>query len=156
MPESQLTPMNPTRIIVHCSDSKNGERVDISEITKWHMARGFLTVGYHLVIQPDGEVQKGRPLNAMGAHVEGENFDSIGICLVGKDKFPQRQLDALRYQIDSIILIYPINLWRIYCHYQFPSAIQQGKTCPNVEINKLLAWYIGMNSKALEENILYA
>jgi len=146
--------MMPTRVIVHCSASKNGARVDISEIEKWHLARGFKKVGYHMVIQPDGEVQKGRALNEQGAHCEGENEDSIGICLIGLDKFTMQQLDALRYQLDAICLIYPIKKWRVYGHYQFKSAITQGKTCPNIEVNRLLSWYLMHDYEAIHPYIL--
>lgn len=134
--------MHPKRIVVHCSASPNGKRVDISEIDKWHRARGWNGVGYHLVIQPDGEVQKGRPLNVQGAHCPEANKDSIAICLIGTDKFSKVQMGALRYQLDAVCMLYSIPQWEIYAHNQFKSAIEQGKTCPGFSINKLLGWYL--------------
>jgi hypothetical protein len=146
--------MKPTRIIVHCSATENGKRVGIEEITKWHIGRGFKTVGYHIVIEPDGEVERGRPLNEVGAHCEGANHDSIGICLIGNDKFSLKQFDVLRYQIESILMTYPIRKWDVYCHRQFGSAIKQGKTCPNIPINNLLHWLDSRDDSALELYLL--
>lgn len=145
--------MKPFRITLHSAATKNGVRVDIEEIRKWHKAKGWSDVGYHLVIQPDGEVQRGRPLNMLGAHVEGENMGNIGICLPGTDKFPLPQWESLRYQIDGIVQIYQIPPWEIFAHNQFKSAIAQGKICPGVSINRLLAWYIGHRYDAIEPHI---
>lgn len=131
--------MTPNKFTIHCTDSPNGKRVDISEIKKWHLARGFDDVGYHAVIQPDGEVQVGRGLNVVGAHVEGSNTGNIGICLVGKDKFTQAQFKALDTWIEDVKRLYPIADHEIYCHYEFPSA--KGKTCPNMKARNLL-WFI--------------
>jgi hypothetical protein len=132
----------PKRIIIHCTASKDGVKYPLEQIRKDHIARGFEDVGYHIVIQPDGQCDHGRPLNRVGAHVEGMNTGSIGIALVGHDKFTRQQFDTLRYNIDGLLLRYmDIKKTEIYCHSQFESAIKQGKTCPNIPINVLLCWY---------------
>lgn len=142
--------MIPKRITLHCSASKNGERYPASEIKKFHMEQnGWTDIGYHMIIQCDGEVENGRSLTRVGAHVEGANENNVGICLIGTDKFSIRQFDSLRYKIDSLRMIYDIPVWEIWTHCQFPSAIRQGKTCPNIPINVILAWYIGNHNKAL-------
>jgi hypothetical protein len=146
-------PMKATRIILHCSASKNNQRWDIKDIEKEHIKRGFSRIGYHIIIQPDGEVQLGRPLNEMGAHCEGENSDSIGICLIGNDKFTDAQFRALRYQLDGLFQTTQLMPWRIYCHHQFSSAMKQGKTCPNIEPQQILSWYLVFNNKAIEDKI---
>ena len=142
--------MTPYRVTIHCSATNNGERLDISVIDQWHRDRGWTGVGYHMVIQPDGEVQNGRPLNVQGAHVEGENKGNIGICLIGTSKFKSRQIDSLRSRLDSVLMMYSIKPWEIWAHNQFQSAIKQGKVCPGIPINSILAWYIGHHEKALE------
>lgn len=137
--------MIPSRITVHCSVTPDSQRFDIARLRHIHMSppRNWKDVGYHMVIQPDGEVQRGRPLNALGAHVQGENAGNIGICLIGTKRFTQAQFEALRYQLDSLFMTYfkSINPTELYCHYQFKSAQAQGKTCPNIPINNLLRWY---------------
>lgn len=86
-----------THIVIHCSASPNGDgRVTIDEITKWHLARGFRKVGYHYVIHADGMLYAGRGLAEIGAHVEGSNAFSIGICMVGTDHFSLEQWTTLR------------------------------------------------------------
>lgn len=98
----------PTHIIVHNSASAWG---DVAEITKWHKARGFRTIGYHYVITNahphgsrvterdyDGVVHNGRDLHEAGAHEEKYNRCSIGVCLVGRGPkdFTKRQMESLR------------------------------------------------------------
>lgn len=133
--------MKPDKFTVHCSDSANGVRVDISEIRQWHLARGFTDVGYHVVIQPDGEIQPGRGLNVVGAHVKGANEGNLGICLVGRDKFSKAQFDAMAKWIENVRRIYTIDPWEVYGHYEFPSAREQGKTCPNMDIRRI-HWFL--------------
>ena len=71
------------KIIIHCTATKEGQFVDVAEVTKWHKARGFNTIGYHYLIGLNGEIWTGRPLEQAGAHTEGYNANSIGICYVG-------------------------------------------------------------------------
>ena len=70
-------------IIIHCSATKEGVDIDIAEIDKWHKKRGFKKVGYHYFIKIDGTLQVGRQEEEIGAHVQGHNDDSIGICYAG-------------------------------------------------------------------------
>lgn len=156
--------MKANRIILHCTDSPNGRSVSIEEIRRWHTDRGFVgpdgisgtqdDVGYHAAIDVDGSRQLGRGFNQVGAHCEGENHDSIGICLVGTDRFTRAQWDALRRILDDICMTYGIRPWRIFCHYQFPSAQKQGKACPNIEINRILAWYLSHHEEAIWDHVL--
>lgn len=145
----------PKRITLHCAASTNGVCLPASVIRRQHIEeRGWSDIGYHMVIQPDGEVERGRGLNEKGAHVSGENEGNIGICLVGNDRFGRNQFDALRYQLDGITQIYDIPHWEIRCHHQFQSAIRQGKTCPNLDINRIMAWYIGHREDAIKIYLL--
>lgn len=146
--------MKPKRVTIHCSASKNGSIVDIDTIREWHLDRGFKDVGYHVVIQPDGEIQLGRPFNKQGAHVRQANADNIGICLVGNDAFTLYQFDSLRYQLHGLEQCYDIKPWEIYCHHQWPSALEQGKKCPNIPIQSLLVWYTTGSLEAIRPYIL--
>lgn len=88
---------NIDTIIIHCADTPNGVPVyDIEDIAEWHAERGFSEVGYHYVIKTDGEIQKGRKLKKKGSHARGRNKSSIGICLIGRDKFTISQWEFLR------------------------------------------------------------
>lgn len=70
-------------IVVHCSATKEGLDYTTADIKKWHLARGFSDIGYHYVIYRDGSVHNGRDVNISGAHCEGHNSHSIGVCYIG-------------------------------------------------------------------------
>ena len=74
-------------IVWHCSGTKDGKPVSLDALIAAHKARGFRTVGYHWIIEPDGKVVQGRPESEAGAHVEGFNANTIGICMIGSEKF---------------------------------------------------------------------
>jgi hypothetical protein len=76
-------------IFVHCSATRPDWMAEktleekIKEITRWHRGRGFGAIGYHWIIDRDGQIAKGRPEETTGAHVANHNTGSIGICLIG-------------------------------------------------------------------------
>ena len=134
-------PRRINRIVIHCSDSAFG---DADIITSWHKERGFVTIGYHYVITNgfksskneydtnfDGLLQRGRPINDVGAHVTGFNLESVGICLIGKSKFSLKQLTTLIGLIRVLMGSYPsIHLSRVVGH----NELTKGKTCPNFNV----------------------
>lgn len=72
-----------TKIVVHCSATREDKDFGVRDIRLWHKAKGWLDVGYHYVIKRDGTIEEGRPDDVIGAGAEGHNTDSIHICLVG-------------------------------------------------------------------------
>ena len=79
-----------TEIILHCADTRpewmSGRPLaeKVAEIRRWHVQqRRWRNIGYHWVIDRDGAVAPGRPETEIGAHVEGHNRGTIGICLLG-------------------------------------------------------------------------
>lgn len=145
----------PNKITIHCSATDNGKSCDIEVIRRWHKAKGWSDVGYHLVIQPDGTVQHGRGLNVIGAHVEGHNTGNIGICLIGEGKYTKAQFRSLDYYIHGIMQTYDdIKPWNIYTHNEFDTAIKQGKTCPVMRSGMLMYWYTTKDFKALADYLL--
>lgn len=91
-------------IAVHCSATKATQDIGVVEIDQMHKQRGFACVGYHYVIRRNGTIERGRPINTVGAHVEGYNSVSIGICMIGglnakgkgENNFTQAQFESLR------------------------------------------------------------
>lgn len=76
--------MKPIKLlVVHCSATPADRDIGVAEIRAMHRARGWKDVGYHYVIRRDGRIEKGRADTVMGAHVQGHNNGSLGICLVG-------------------------------------------------------------------------
>ena len=76
-----MRPIN--KVIIHCSATPEGRDVKTKEIKKWHLSNGWSDIGYHYVIELDGKVVEGRPVELVGAHCVGQNKFSIGICYVG-------------------------------------------------------------------------
>ena len=56
----------------------------VAEIRRWHVKdRGWKDIGYHYLIDRNGTVATGRPVEQVGAHVAGHNTGTIGVCLIG-------------------------------------------------------------------------
>ena len=71
-------------IILHCSATTEGRDVSTEDIRRWHVrSNGWSDIGYHFVVELDGTVKAGRPVERSGAHVKGRNRKSIGLCYVG-------------------------------------------------------------------------
>lgn len=85
--------MNVKYIVVHCSATQEGRDYTVRDITRWHLQRGFNTIGYHYVIYRDGTIHEGRNINTPGAHCYGVNNCSVGVCYIGgQRKLPNGEL----------------------------------------------------------------
>ena len=148
-------------IVIHCSDSSWG---DAEIIDEWHEARGFNRrhafahdkplkhIGYHYVIQngrreplsdycarTDGLVETGRLEGETGAHAYGVNSCSLGICLIGKNFFTARQLDAVEQLLREIFQRHCLGPAVVIGHGEtkFERRQARPKTCPNFDLQ---AW----------------
>lgn len=97
-------------IVIHCAATPNGKAFTAEQLDAMHKERNFKRdtqaarnfnptlkcLGYHFVIERDGTIRTGRGLEENGAHVQGNNSKTIGICMVGTDKFSKAQWLALR------------------------------------------------------------
>lgn len=132
------------KIITHCSDSPYIAHDDIRVIRKWHVEeRGWSDVGYHFFVRMNGDIQLGRPINIQGAHAKGHNYDSIGICLAGRDEFSADQLESLESLLINLLYCFNLKVENIYGHYE----IDSGKTCPNFYMRGLRDKLNGIYSK---------
>ncbi|MBW7848831.1 MAG: N-acetylmuramoyl-L-alanine amidase [Bacteroidales bacterium] len=71
------------RIVLHYSATFPDQDWGVTELRRLHLARGWKDVGYHYVIRRDGRIERGRAEDVIGAHVEGHNTGSIGVCCIG-------------------------------------------------------------------------
>ena len=113
------------RIVIHCSASPSGRVLQqgkpgapghlnaVQVINAWHAARGFKrsfearqsynpqlpSIGYHYVVDVDGQVWTGRAHDEVGAHAVGHNANSLGVCMVGgaepTARYTRAQWDSL-------------------------------------------------------------
>jgi N-acetylmuramoyl-L-alanine amidase len=132
-------------LVVHCSATKPSHDIGRAEIDQWHKDRGWAGIGYHYVIRRDGTVEPGRPLEDIGAHVEGHNARAVGICLVGglndageaAADYTGIQWEALR-----VVLLGLSGRWptaEIRGHRDFPDV---RKACPSFDVR---VWWAGIN-----------
>tara|TARA_R100000734_G_C3309948_1_gene100689 strand:- start:260 stop:700 length:441 start_codon:yes stop_codon:yes gene_type:complete len=126
------------KIVVHCSATPEGRPVSVEEIDSWHKARGWSGCGYHYIVQLDGTINPGRPVERSGAHVKGHNKSSIGICYIGgvesekgpdgnwvaKDTRTDKQILSLKYLVGYLCASYPGA--EVYGHCDFSE-----KKCPS-------------------------
>ena len=84
----------------------NLDHLNAEMVHDWHLARKWSGIGYHYIIRTDGTIERGRPRWALGAHDEGENADSIGICVVYQESPTAATLDALAALLAELADIY--------------------------------------------------
>ncbi|MGB0696029.1 MAG: N-acetylmuramoyl-L-alanine amidase [Rhodospirillaceae bacterium] len=139
-------------IIWHCAATPEGRDVQPETIRDWHLQRGWSDIGYHYVITLDGTVHEGRPLERPGAHVRGQNRDSIGICYVGgvdrngapKDTRTPAQIQALHALTESLVARFPEA--QVAGHNQFAA-----KACPSFNAAADWAAHLAGKSQPLED-----
>lgn len=69
-----------SRIILHHAAAS---KCSAQQIHSWHLANGWVGIGYHFLVRKDGSVYRGRPEDTVGAHAGNNNYDSIGVCFEG-------------------------------------------------------------------------
>ena len=121
-----------TLIIIHCSAVRPGQRSSARDIDRWHREQHYKSIGYNFVVRRDGTVETGRRLDEVGAHCQGHNRHSVGICYEGgldsagrpADTRTPQQVKALRELVERM-------------HAYFPKALIVGhhdlnpmKACP--------------------------
>lgn len=164
-------------IVLHCSASPNDRtlfegqygtpnwRNPAQVIDRWHAERGFArdplwrrrqepslaAIGYHYVISRNGALFNGRHHDEIGAHAQGWNATSLGICLVGTDQFTEHQWLLLGKTVKSLAERYGIPLAPAVCKIDTarkgrviePGIIGHGKlpghnkACPGFDVT---AW----------------
>ena len=88
----------PKMLIVHHIEAE-GSNWTVQTINNMHRnENGWAAIGYHYYIRLDGTVYKGRPDNAIGAHCQGCNTNTLGIAFEGNyDKrtvMPEAQFNS--------------------------------------------------------------
>lgn len=154
-------------LVIHCSASPNGDslfrvspgapaaQTPVQAIDGWHAKRGFKrspawrkiqnpglgSIGYHFIVYTNGVVATGRHVDEVGAHVQGFNQKSLGICMVGTDKFTAEQWASLRSLVGTLRKTYPDA--RLLGHRDLsPDQNKNGvvepfewlKTCPGFDV----------------------
>lgn len=129
-------------LVVHCAATPAQMDVGVKEIRLWHLQRGFFDIGYHKVIRRNGVIEEGRDIKRPGAHAEGYNLISYGVCLVGGVKslpdalpefnFTAEQMKALAAVLKGWQTVFPNAM--IVGHHDLPSRHNRLKACPCFDV----------------------
>ena len=128
-------------IVIHCSATEEGKEYSVEDITRWHKARNFRTIGYHFLIHQDGSIdgkaEGCRSILEIGAHAKGYNRRSIGICYIGgllygepADTRTAAQINAMRCLVKALQSIFPSD---VIGHNEVAN-----KACPCFNVEKEL------------------
>ena len=135
-------------IVVHCSATPEGKYFSTETIRDWHVkGNGWSDIGYHYVIELDGKVKNGRPLERAGAHVRGYNKNSIGICYVGGMTADMKQPKDTRNDKQKESLLDLLLELKV----KFPNAVIRGhrdfspKACPSFDATSEYDWISNCN-----------
>ena len=126
---SMLLSKNIKLLVVHCSDTEDNKKLSAIDIHKMHLKFGWDGIGYHKIIQRSGKVENGRPEYWIGAHVKGKNDISLGVCLIGRNKFTTLQFISLERVLRKWKSLYPKA--EIIGHRDTGNT---KKTCPNFDV----------------------
>jgi N-acetylmuramoyl-L-alanine amidase len=142
---------------IHCSATKPSQDWGALEVDRTHRQRGFLCIGYHFVIDRNGVIHAGRPMNARGAHCRsGDRNDThVSICLIGgvsenpkkhvpgspwngsdaECNFTPPQGEALGALLDFLKGAYGFTDYDIEGHRDVPGV---RKACPSFDVETFL------------------
>lgn len=90
-----------SRIILHHAAAR---KCSAQQIHSWHLANGWVGIGYHFLVRKDGSVYRGRPEDTVGAHAGNNNYDSIGICFEGS--FDKEQMGDVQRKAGAELVAY--------------------------------------------------
>ena len=133
----------PAAIYVHHSAS--AESTSVEEITRWHVeGRGFRTIGYHKVINLKGGVvvtPEGRRETEVGAHTQGHNTNSLGVCVAGNYSVADMKAPVYEELLDvvgALMRRYGIPASQVFGHREAEGAATE---CPGLrfDLKKLRA-----------------
>lgn len=127
-------------IILHCTATREGVDVSAETVDKWHKQRGWNGIGYHYLIRLNGDVEKGRADDVVGAHCKHHNSHSLGVGYVGgvdtngkpKDTRTEKQRETLLALVTGLLERYP-TITKISPHYAYDN-----KACPSFNVDEWL------------------
>lgn len=115
-------------IILHHASAKTAT---VEAVHSWHLQRGWAGIGYHYYVRKDGRIYRGRAETAIGAHLQGHNNNSIGICAEGDfgvEQMPDVQKQALINLVADIKKRYPKI--QVKKHNDYAATACPGKNYP--------------------------
>lgn len=119
-----------SKVILHCSAS-DSPYYTFDVIKQDHIKnRKFDDIGYHYGVDYRGHLHILRPIGVVGAHAAGHNKESIGVCLLGNQRFETEQYLSLSKLLYNLMEIFDLALDDIIPH----TRVNPDKSCPNFDV----------------------
>jgi N-acetylmuramoyl-L-alanine amidase len=148
----KLDPKDVGWIVIHTAAAPFNADVSAKSIRAYHKTvKGWNDIGYHFVVRKDGTVEIGRPLDQMGAQVEGFNSKSIGICFSGHGDLADFTVAQYRDGVNKVVeMLFKFHLvdkflanpMRVIGHREVNELIptvfggpKTTKTCPGKKVD---------------------
>lgn len=118
-----------------------------ADLDRRHRERGRAGIGYHYVVRRSGGIEPGRDLSLAGAHVQGCNSRSVGICCEGPgddEAHTSAQREALLGLCRTLMSRYDLPAERVLGHREVNVLIdvdlvgdhyRTDTTCPGRLVN---------------------
>lgn len=124
---------NITHLVVHCTATP--KNTTIASIRRyWKEALGWKSVGYHKIVETNGNIVQLAPDSAITNGVQGHNSTSLHVSYIGgkdKDDRTIQQRQAIAGVLLEWLKKYPTA--RICGHRDFPNVT---KACPQFSAEK--------------------
>lgn len=116
----------------HYPETFSASLAEIRFIQDYHQnAKKWNDIGYHFLIDPQGNIFEGRPINVVGAHVLNRNSGNVGISIMGSYHPPSQHVFTPETQASFVSVAryvkdtYSIQVSSFFAHREI------GKTdCP--------------------------
>lgn len=127
-------------IVIHCTAAPEGSGQTLEGVRDFHVrVRKYKDIGYHFLIEDDGQIRAGRPLWMNGAHARGWNERSVGVAYTGGG-FPkdghglisgpnEAQSEALKTLVAALKLVFQ-DIDKVLGHRDTGSI----KDCPSFDV----------------------
>lgn len=142
MAMKHIEPWDWKFIVIHSSNTKATEFVGLQEMDRLHRSQFKLSIGYHAVINRDGIIEYGRPMNNAGAHLPDYDRSALGICMIGgkgkgkngkgEDNYTAAQYKNLAWLLPNMKVSFPNVLVVGHNH------LDEETECPHFSVNRFL------------------
>lgn len=124
------------KIAVHHSLTKNGNARSFARHHVKH--NNWPGIGYHFVIEKDGDLKWCNDIEVKSYHVGKSNEKAIGICVVGDfrdEMLEEKQLSPLMKLLNFLLKEFGLTADDVLGHNEF--AGYNSKACPSFDMNQI-------------------
>jgi len=87
-------------VLVHFTGDSS---LSYSDIKKAHLDMGQSEIGFHFIIDSQGQILMGRPTSKVGAHYPEFDQTSLGVCIIGsRHEMEDSQSVALTLLLENL------------------------------------------------------